>query len=165
MTFRIPAGKHRSRPFRIAIWWGNGRFTWRVKFTESCRYDFQGDDQYDTNKLVGIGYLWHHHKDSARFGWRYIPTLTQVELMAYCYVDGVRIIQPLCVCDIGKVYEITLMDYYKNYIFRVFNEDRERIADWSQLHAHKRKLQYGLWPYFGGNRKAPQEITIQLTRL
>ena len=136
-----------------------------MKFDESCRYDLQGPDQYDTNKLVGIGYLWHHHNDSARFGWRYVPSLGQIELLAYCYVDGVRIIQPLCMCDIGKHYEITLMNYYRNYIFRVVNENRERIGDWSQAREHKKKLQYRLGLFFGGNQVAPHEMKIQIEKM
>ncbi len=165
MTFTIPAGRHRARPWRPWLWWGRGKFVWRVKFTESCRYDLHGDDQYDTNKLCGIGYLWHHHKDSARFGWRYIPTLQQIELLTYCYVDGVRIIQPLCLCDIGKEYELQLHDFFKNYIFRVLNEGRERIADYSQAHTHKKKLQYRLGLYFGGNQVPPHQIKIELKKL
>jgi hypothetical protein len=165
MIFRIPAGKHRSRPWRCGIYWRKSSFAWVVKFDESCRYDLGNDDQHDTNKLVGVGYLPHHHKDSARFGWRYVPTLGQIELLAYCYVAGQRIIQPLCMCEIGKEYEVKLMTHYYTYIFRVHNPERERIANWSVGFSHKRKLGYRLGLYFGGNRVAPHEMKIQLQKL
>src|SRR3954462_10892015 len=109
MTFRIPSGKHYARPFHLGIWWNRKSFAWKVIFTNSCRYDLRSDDQLDTNKLCGIGYLFGgHHVDSARFGWRYNKETDLVELIAYCYVNKERIIKPIAACEIGKEYKLSL---------------------------------------------------------
>lgn len=184
MIFRIPAGKHRARPLRFGLYWRKSLFTWVAKFDESCRYDLGNDDQFDTNKLVGIGYLakpriihtkrwWTlnrtlaplHWTDSARFGWLYWQERDQIELRAYCYIKGRREIKHICFCEIGKEYEIKLITYFFNYIFRVINEKRERIGDVSVGFYHKKKLSYRLGCYFGGNKPAPGEIKIQIEKV
>jgi len=71
VIYKIEKYDHHSSPIRLGFWWGRDRFRWAVTFTESCRYDLKTADQLDVNKLCGIGYLPGHHKESARFGWRY----------------------------------------------------------------------------------------------
>lgn len=163
MIFRIPAGKHRARPFRFGLWWRRTSLSWVVKFDESCRYDLGNDDQFDTNKLVGIGYLWHHHKDSARFGWRYSHEKGKIEIMAYCYVNGERIIDHLADIFIGEKYTIKIEIVKTGYWLSVRGPGytSEKIYRYS----HNKKLQYGLWPYFGGTSTAPHEIKIQIERV
>lgn len=166
MTFRIPAGKHRSRPFCFGIWWRRTSFSWVVKFGESCKYDLQNDDQFDTNKLIGVGYLPHHHKNSARFGWRYWTERKEIELSAYCYVNGRRVIQHICFCEIGKEYHLefnVLKNWYQFFVYH--NGELHHFGSTAVRHNHNKKLQYGLWPYFGGNQVAPHQIKIELKRL
>lgn len=166
MIFRIPSGKHRARPLRFGIYWRKTSFSWRVKFTDSCRYGLGNNDQYDTNKLCGIGYLPGHHKDSARFGWRYWPDKGWVELLAYCYVSGRRIIQNLDFCEIGKEYHIQLNITDNAYVFNVIDPVFSKpIGGASIAHNHRRILGYQLGIYFGGNQPAPHEIKIELTTL
>lgn len=166
MTFRIPAGHHRSRSFRFAVWWRRTSFSWVVKFDETCRYDLGNDDQFDTNKLVGIGYLPHHHKNSARFGWRYWTERKEIELSAYCYVNGRRVIQHICFCEIGKEYRIKLQVLANSYYFDVYEQGSVKAAGVVFVdHFNRRKLKYGLWPYFGGNQVAPHDIKIELKKL
>lgn len=165
MTFRIPSGRHRSRPFRFGLWWRRTSFSWLVKFDESCRYDLGNDDQFDTNKLVGIGYLWHHHKDSARFGWRYWTERKEIELSAYCYVNGRRVIQHVGFCQIGKQYKIHLTVSKQTYFFGIDDCDSKAIWHTEVPKYHQKKLKYGLWPYFGGNQVAPHTMKIELKRL
>ena len=167
MISRIPAGKHRSRPWRPALWWNKTTFTWVVKFDESCRYDLGNDDQYDTNKLCGVGYLWHHHRNSARFGWRYNTTTQFIELVAYCYVNGKRVVQPICQCVIGRPYRIELRKLAMMYLFTC-----QDATDWySRLQGtaevpydHKKVVGYRLGVFFGGNRVAPHEMKIEIKR-
>jgi len=163
MQFRIPSGKHYSRPWCLDFWYNRKSFTWKVRFTESCRYDLKSDDQYDTNKLCGVGYFpGFHHVDSARFGWRYWPSTGWIELIAYCYVDKGRIIKNLAFCEIGKEYHLQLNCAEHNYIFNVIDPVFDKpIGGITVSHAPK-KLGYGLYPYFGGNRTAPHEIKIEL---
>jgi hypothetical protein len=166
MIFRIPRGKHRARPLRFGIWWRKNSFAWMVKFDESCRYDLGNEDQFDTNKLCGIGYLPGHHTDSARFGWRYWTDLKQIELTAYCYVRGRRVIKHICFCEIGKVYRLRLQVLAAAYYFDVYEPDQVKSAGIVTVERfHEKKLKYRLGPYFGGNQVAPHEIKIELSKL
>lgn len=164
MTFRIPSGKHRARPFRFGLWWRRTHFSWVVKFNESCRYDLQNDDQFDTNKLIGIGYLPGHHKDSARFGWRYWTDRKEIELSAYCYVNGRRVIQHIGFCKVNKWYRIELFATRWAYHFSLAHTDQTPIGETEVKHNHNRKLQYRLGTFFGGNQVAPHDIKIQLEK-
>lgn len=166
MTFRIPRGKHRARPWRFNFWWRKSSFAWAVKFTESCRYDLGNNDQGDTNKLVGIGYLPGHHKDSARFGWRYRANLKSVELLAYCYVNGRREIKGICLCEIGKGYRIRLQVLAGSYSFDAYEPNPVKESGMVTVqYYHKRKFKYRLGTYFGGNQKAPHEMKIEIKKV
>jgi hypothetical protein len=166
MTSRIPAGKHRARPFRFGLWWNRSHFSWVVKFDESCRYDLGNEDQFDVNKLVGIGYLWNHHKNSARFGWRYWTERKEIELTAYCYVNGRRVIQHICFCEIGKEYALQLKVLSSSYYFAVSEKKHVDFVGtaWIDI-THSKKLQYRLGCFFGGNQVAPHEMKIELKKL
>jgi hypothetical protein len=167
MTFRIPRGKHRARPFRFAFWWNKIIFTWKVSFTESCRYSLNSPDQGDYNKLIGVGYLPHHHYESARFGWRYIADIGQIEVAAYCYLSGRRISKTLAFCEIGKEYRLELFCLNGSYHFSCCDTAivKPVISVVDIIHGHRKKLQYRLGTFFGGNQKAPHEIKIQLDKV
>jgi hypothetical protein len=164
MIFRIPSGKHRARPLRPWFWWRRTHFSWVVKFDESCRYDLGTDDQFDTNKLVGIGYLWHHHKDSARFGWRYWTERKEIELSAYCYVSGRRVIQHICFCEIGKEYRIELRQLSTMYFFHAF--DNGKLMGVAEVpYDHNKVIGYCLGAFFGGQSVAPHEMNIEIEKV
>lgn len=165
MIFRIPAGKHRARPFRFGLWWRRTSLSWVVKFDESCRYNLGNEDQMDVNKLVGIGYLWHHHNDSARFGWRYDVDTGRIILSAYCYVSGRRVIQHICFCEIGKEYQIEIKALSYAYYLAAYDNTGKTIGWASVDHYHNKRLQYRLGPYFGGQSVAPHDIKIQIERV
>jgi len=166
MTFRIPAGKHRARPWRFGLWFDKNSFAWKVKFTESCRYDLQSQDQFDTNKLIGIGYLPGHHKESARFGWRYDTVAGLIALDAYCYVRGQRVIKHIAWCEIGKEYRLRLKVLDTSYYFDVYEPDAVKANGIVTVeHFHEKKLKYRLGVFFGGNKVAPHEIKIELEKL
>lgn len=165
MIFRIPKGKHRARPLRFGIWWRRGIFQWKVTFAKSCRYDLGGPDQQDVNKLIGVGYFPGHHKNSARFGWRYWPVTDTIELLAYCYNNGERITKHLGYCKIGVTYRIELFAAMWAYYFMLDDAEGNAIAQAEVVHTNKRWLQYQLGTYFGGNRLAPHEIKIQIENL
>lgn len=167
MTFRIYKGWHYALPFFTWVWWHKRVFTWQVQFTESCRYDLLSDDQQDANKLCGIGYArGFHHVDSARFGWRYNKDTGIIETIAYCYSNKERIIKPLANCEIGKDYELRLYTGDGIYSLGVWDPATTRYIGYVTVpYSHKKRLQYLLLPYFGGNRQAPQDIIIQLSEL
>lgn len=162
MIFRIPSGKHRAHPLRFGLWWRRTHFSWVVKFDESCRYNLGSDDQFDTNKLIGIGYLPGHHKNSARFGWRYSHEKGKIEILAYCYIDGERIIDHLADAFINESYTVKIEVVNTGYWLSV--KGPGYTAEKLYRHSHAKKLQYRLGTYFGGNQVAPHDIKIQLEK-
>lgn len=164
MIFRIPAGRRRARPLRLGVYWNRKIFCWKVTFTDSCRYDLGSPDQLDVNKLIGVGYLPGHHKHSARFGWRYWNGTDVIELLAYCYVDGERVIRHLGYCKIGVEYRIELIAAHRHYFFTLDDAEGNAIAQADVMHENGRKLQYRLGVWFGGSKPAPHEIKIKLEK-
>jgi hypothetical protein len=164
MIFRIPHGKHRARPVRIGLWWRRTVFEWKVTFTDDCRYDLGVPDQLDINKLVGIGYLPGHHKHSARFGWRYWIGSDNIELLAYCYVNGRRVTEHIGYCRIGETYRIGLIAAHGHYFFTLDDNDGNAIGEADVLHGNKGRLQYRLGTYFGGNQVSPRDMHIKLEK-
>lgn len=162
---RIPSGKRRALPFRFWIWWNRLEFKWKVTFTDSCRYDLGHPDQLYVNSLVGIGYLPGHHKHSARFGWRYWVGKDEIELLAYCYVDGQRITKHIGYCKIGVTYNIQLFAASWTYLFFLDDVDGNAIGNAEVRHDNKRKLQYRLGCWFGDTKPSPHEIKIQLENI
>ena len=139
-----------------------------VVFDHTASYDLPGDDRFDVNKLFGIGYLnGFHQKDSARFGWNYNHEAGRIRLYAYCYVKGDRIIKPFCeILPYQKVKLIISVSQSGNYIFSVYggtNNWRELALEKVSF-AHKKKWKYNLGSYFGGSRKAPHDIRINISR-
>lgn len=180
MTFRIPRGKHRARPLRFGFYWRRKSFAWVVKFTESCRYDLQNVDQGDSNKLIGIAcargwfrlntpwwkFRKYHHKDSARFGWRYDTKTEQIEILAYTYVNGRRLTQHVCHCMIGQQYDLHLKVLTTCYYLAVHYKSDVRSIGYAWVnHAHNKKFMYRLGVFFGGNKTAPHDIEIELKKL
>jgi len=159
MRYRIEKYDHHSSPIRLGFWWGRDLFRWMVKFDASCRYSIPGDDQQDTNKLVGIGYFSipkMHHKNSIRFGWRYNAVKDVIELMGYAYVSGKRKIIYLGDVRIGDWTSISIEITPTTYRL-TWGNDYLNIR-----HNHPKGLQFFLRPYFGGNRPAPHDILIHV---
>lgn len=173
MKYKINKGRHYARPsgayalLSLAWWLLVARFSftrdlyrWRVTFDASAAYDLPGEDRLDVNKLVGVGYAWGgHHVDSARFGWRYVRDQHAVELFAYCYVSGQRIVRSLGLVPIGTPFDLTLDITPTSYIFS------SPTAYKSVPYSHRKQLHYLTRPYFGGNRTAPRDVTIQIKNI
>lgn len=167
MVHTIHKGKHRAFPPIIGLhlkpWMERD-----VVFDNTAAYDLPGStDDDDVNKLFGFGYInGGHHKDSARFGWNYNNKNGRIRLFAYCYVNGMRIIQELCeVLPHKKVRLIISESLGGRYVFSA----HDGYNNWWQMgvanigFTHKKKWKYKLGCYFGGNNPAPQTITIKIS--
>lgn len=139
--------------------------TYKISFTESCRYDI-GQDQSDINKLFGISYGMHHYQ-SDRIGWRYKHTedgLKCIEVMLYSYECGIRRSFTIGRFNIGDVLPIRLKTIaYKGYrrIFVFIGG----ISFSMMLEHNNTKWGYTLGNYFGGNRTAPHNIKIDISKV
>lgn len=165
---RIHKGKHRS----IQSWYprfhiNKKNIGYRGVFNSGYEYELGSVDQLDINKLFGISYGMHH-TNSARFGWRWNVEKKMIEILAYVYVDGIRVTEDAADLHIAYVlpcvsyeYNIEVTDKY--YVFTInsslFGEPRVvRI----QHNGNLTWWGYKLFPYFGGNEVAPQQVRIDL---
>jgi hypothetical protein len=137
-----------------------------VMFDNSARYDLPGSsDDDDVNKLFGFGFFPSHKKESARFGWNWNIGSSKVNLFAYCYVDGLRVMKKICEVMVNRRIKLSLDIIGKIYGFTV----TDAINDWHLYGGldikfnHRKKLGYGLGCYFGGTQPAPHTIRIEMS--
>lgn len=161
--YTIEQGEHRSgihfRPHLFKKFLEH-----RIKFDDSSVYYHGNEDQYDINKLFGLSYGLHH-TNSVRFGWRSIGQYSpKIEILAYCYIDGQRVREDgdnlfIAMVDIDKFYNYRINVSENSYTLTLF--DGSRIVGSKEIrHRGIPCWGYHLYPYFGGNRKAPHNINI-----
>jgi hypothetical protein len=137
--------------------------TKHFKFTDSAIYQFNDADQYDINKLFGFS-VGMHHNNSFRFGWRPNKDLNKIEIVGYEYHDKVRIPSiPICEVELNKWYEYKMIYLcgFKTIHYHVSDGSKTIIAGGNKIELkHKINWGYRLGLYFGGNKKAPHNITV-----
>lgn len=153
----IKEGSHESN--RSIEFFKDNTLSFQAMFDESASYFTQNpNNQLDVNKLMGFadcGGL--HHENSARFGWRW--NNGQLEILAYWYIDGQRNSQLLGTAQLNKYYDYTLKRTENAYTFNFDgnNFSVERVGC-------EFNSDYMLFPYFGGDEKAPHDIFIKINR-
>lgn len=160
-TFLIKKGEHYSTP-RLAETLQSDRLIFTATFDESAIYDLGAPAlQSNKNKLFGFsGCNSGHHENSARFAWQWFDG--QLEIYAYCYVNGERKEAFVGVVVPGKedVYEIQLAN--DAYVFYLNNERKAVVEREATC---ERGIFYLLYPYFGGSVPAPHDVTIKISRV
>lgn len=160
--YTIDGGEHFSeeshfRPIRI-----NKKQSFWVVFNETALYTtLDPSNQGDINKLWGFSeFLFSPHRSSARMGWNCVGG--RLFLRPYSYAEGIRVMDPPGVeIPIGKEIHCSISLSPGQYIFeideQVFTQKRQGNA--SCIRAVQ------LFPYFGGQERAPHGILIQLRPL
>lgn len=156
--FIIRKGEHYANPKWVEVLQST-RLTFQATFDSSAIYQFDDAGFQDSkNKLLGFSDCNSLHQDnSARFVWQWYNN--QLEIHAYCYVDGERVEQFVGTVNIGQKgnYEIELTK--DSYVFRLDHHRSVRIA---RGNVCDRGVYYMLWPYFGGSIPAPHDIRIDV---
>jgi hypothetical protein len=166
--YKIKKDKHYPSGFNFGITFS--RFVkFRCKFDKSCLYYIPDNDKYDINKLCGFSTTWFHHKQSGRVGWRCVDG-ESIEILTYSYNNGVReqndtdflgIVMP------EEEFEISIYDNEDSYIY-TFEIVGDRYSKMKCIDNKKKDwffFHYLLYPYFGGNKTAPHDMSIYLKRL
>lgn len=170
MQHKIRKGNHRSSgSWFPRFHFGKKRHGSKCNFMHGARYDFGDDpDQFDINKLFGLSFGMHH-KNSARFGWRWNIKNEMIEILAYVYVDGKRVTEQDADLHIGFIYPgvpyeydiVVTEDYY------VFTLESKLFPDITTVKIKHNgdlpKWGYKLFPYFGGQKVAPYPVWIEMT--
>lgn len=141
------------------------RFERCFVFEKNCRYNLQSADQSDWNKLTGftIGLGLHNavHKDSIRLAWRYNAELDMIELCWYAYKDGWRIYNESDIWRVRLGMAVRVIIFCTNKekgTYRILLNGT--CKDVAPKYPKANKLGWLCFPYFGGNRKAPQKMNI-----
>lgn len=177
MTKRlIKKDRHRPTPFRIAALhpifrfnkhYFDKEFAQHVLFTPSCRYNISLD-QSDWNKLTGVCLsMWGPHGTSYRFAWRWREDKKAFEICAYYYCNGKGwIAEHIGYAYLHSNYEIKLkLKARDGKITAVFSMQDVASETVQQVTVHNvlnssPRLGFGCGLYFGGNRKAPHDMTV-----
>lgn len=165
-VFYIDQGDHKSTQDAVGInimrpsIKTKGIVKFRARFTESCFYDrtLLGADSMDINKLFGLTDSFSRvHEHSARVGWR-AENDTTISLFAYSYSDGVRTIVPLGEAKPYEslYFEIDLRGSEYKFTHKEFFVKTPRSKD-----TNKGSF-FRLFPYFGGNQTAPNDMMLYI---
>jgi len=165
--YTIKKGEH-STGNRIPVLTFSNTLSYKVRFNGTARYRTEKTtNMLDVNKLFGLSDKWTYHKtNSARFGWRYSPFTDKIQILAYVYSNGSRIIEHITNIDIDRTYEMRLTICDSSYNFLV--KDNEHALYGTNLGRRESgvySLKYRLFPYFGGDETAPHTITIEMEKL
>jgi hypothetical protein len=159
--FIIHKGDHYSTPRQVSTFRGPS-LKFKARFDESAIYDLGDDkDQLDTSKLYGSSDCFSPHtENSARFGWRWHKTKNELQIIAFTHVNGEFFSEQIGVAKLHAVYdyEIKLSEDKSSYLFIFDGKTLTRPRG-----CQKKFMEgYKLYPYFGGNEKAPQDIKIKI---
>jgi len=128
-----------------------------AKFDNSAIYQTViPENQYDINKLYGFSEGFNHQYNSARIGWAYNDGA--LRLYAYAYNKGVRASQEITTVSIGTEISCSISVSGNTYIFTV-NNTRVTLP---RANSTASASGYQLYPYFGGDEVAPQNIYISI---
>lgn len=146
-----------------AIGWKINTMSLRFVFRNECWWNPpRNQDDYDQNKLAGIGYGTNHHNNSVRLTW--VPDFEKQGIInvygytydekkvgqkfTYAFIKAVRVLDTITgrIESRDKAYFITVNDV----TIRMEN-----------THADP-NLCFRLFPYFGGNNTAPNDMVIEL---
>ncbi len=160
-TYIIPQGAHYSNENTLRFF-NEDSLVFRLSFDTTARYQtLLPTNQKDWNKVLGFSDCGgHHHGNSARLAWRYDPSSDLIELGRYLYRDSTRTFTTLDSLPIGDTLYATVYRNATNYGFTL--GEKEWLTG---RRCKSTNLSYWLFPYFGGDETAPQEIHLYVQHL
>lgn len=131
-----------------------------VRFDESARYSISKKNQKDINKLFGFADCNSmHHENSARFGWNYNAQTDKVDIFTYVYQNTSRVYEQIGSMAIGESVDMSISLEGDQYVFW-FGNETQTITRGTDC---DKGVYYLLYPYFGGDEVAPQDIRVYIT--
>lgn len=158
--YTIKRGRHRAC-LRFKPVFIDSAMSFTVRFNYSAQYkNIDPVNQYDINKLWGFSeYLFSPHRDSARIGWNWRNG--QLYLRPYSYCNGMTTIDPPELpVRIDRDIECLILVREDEYIFYLDGTNHRVIMPRTKGPTSFIGIQ--LYPYFGGNEKAPHTISLQI---
>lgn len=157
-VFTMKQGQHFSTP-RLVETLKSTRLSFDARLYPSCQYVFDEAGYQDSkNKLLGFADCnAQHHQNSARFTWQWLHD--QLEIYAYCYVNGERIEKFVGVVAINEVNHYEILIQPNEYWF-ILNDQQPVIVP--RQATCDTGVYYMLWPYFGGTLPAPHDVHLAI---
>jgi hypothetical protein len=158
-VYTIEKGEHYSKGLKFGLFVAK-KMKVDVRFDNSAIYNFGNSNQADTNKLIGFSdCLSTHHKNSARLGWRWFED--ELQVMAYAYADGKRQSKVIGAVPLNEIVRMSIYVDKNNYFFKVGPNSVSLKRGCSK----KLAVGYKLFPYFGGDEVAPNDIHIYIKKV
>jgi hypothetical protein len=162
MKFTINKGNHYCNQWWkkfFRLHWNDKKWLVDFKLTNDCWWiGPRNSDDYDLNKLIGIGYGINHHKNSWRLTW--VPDFSitnKFYLYAYAYdpIFKGHVSQLIGEFYANTVYTCEVESFNGSYCF-----DCKGVGNAVLPNETKDcKLQFELLFYHGGNNTAPNDET------
>tara|TARA_R110001599_G_scaffold26866_1_gene94760 strand:+ start:2973 stop:3521 length:549 start_codon:yes stop_codon:yes gene_type:complete len=154
-VYKIKSGRHRSNTAYCTT--KSNYITFEAIFDESAQYtSIDPINQYDVNKLYGLSDNGTSHtKNSIRFGWRWLND--SLEILWFKHEDGDFSFGNITTIDLNTSYQYSITFTEDSYILIVDGVEVEIDRKHSGTYR-----KYYLYPYFGGDEKAPHNITIRI---
>jgi hypothetical protein len=151
-----------------AVGWKIKKYTVKFRFHPNCYWaPKRNDDDMDQNKLTGISYGMNVHSNSVRLTWR--PDFARpgmIEISAYTYDEKSASpkfkIYPITSVPVGQLVDACIESADNKYIVTV---NKIQPKDTVENTNTDPNLCLRLFPYFGGNNTAPQDMTIEIEYL
>ncbi len=136
-------------------------FTRTFMFTEDTLYKFGNEHDLDVNKLFGLSGGFNHFKNSVRFGWNINEYMQKINIFAYIRCDGKFKFIKIAELPINEWFTFELSFMNETAILRITDANKKLINSPPFLIKFKRSfIEYKLGIYFGGNMRAPKNITF-----
>ena len=154
-TYVIRKGSHRSTFGYKRTWDDVVKFS--CIFDNSAKYETEDPvNQADINKLYGLSDCGDNHMNSSiRLGWRWYND--SLEIHWFRHVGGQFSFGKICEVEIDVPFESEIIFEQDDYIISV---DGTTVAVPRGCGLAYNK--YYLYPYFGGDEKAPHDIKIKI---
>lgn len=159
MLYVIPKGAHYARGLNFRPHFGRS-MSFLATLTPSCVHPARNSDDFDISKVAGFSGIltW---RNSIRLGWRISrkpDDLGPLEVWAYFHVRGKHHEVYLANVMPGHPVRCNLYDEGKAYRVEIVTCGRLRAARIEKPWTFP--AGFRMFPYFGGNNTAPQDIRI-----
>lgn len=157
----IDKGDHNSKrcgtPARIINLKDGRVMKFDARFGDGCLYDInKTDGEGDLNKLYGFTDCNSTvHENSVRFAWRH-DGKGVIEIFGYLYKGGKRKYWKMGETSQYKADSYELIAKHDMYYFRFNDKDTTLLRSKDCEHGVRTRL----YPYFGGNRPAPNDMIV-----
>jgi hypothetical protein len=158
VAYKISKGQQSASPSQYKYYSSLTELKFTVQFDSTAIYtNVNPSNQLDINKLYGFADDdKQHHVSSARIGWRWYSN--KLELFGYVYNDSVRTTQLITQVPLKTNIPCSIKVDGARYVFSV-NGTQATMPRTAKIPTGKG---YRLYPYFGGDEMAPQDISIRI---